>query len=66
LNKLGQRLGSGSAIVNNLNPKDRDIAMVFQNYAFYPHMTIWQRQRRGTSRARPLRTFVTANPERSK
>ncbi|MEA3402011.1 MAG: sn-glycerol-3-phosphate ABC transporter ATP-binding protein UgpC [Armatimonadota bacterium] len=27
--------------VNNLSPKDRDIAMVFQNYALYPHMTVY-------------------------
>ncbi len=27
-------------LVNNLEPKDRDIAMVFQNYAIYPHMTV--------------------------
>ena len=30
----------GSRIVNDLPPKDRDIAMVFQNYALYPHMTV--------------------------
>jgi multiple sugar transport system ATP-binding protein len=30
----------GDTIVNNLPPMDRDIAMVFQNYALYPHMTI--------------------------
>ncbi|MGN7763299.1 ABC transporter ATP-binding protein [Paenibacillus sp. 22594] len=30
----------GERIVNNLHPKDRDIAMVFQDYALYPHMTI--------------------------
>lgn len=29
-------------IVNNLPPKDRDIAMVFQNYALYPHMTVYE------------------------
>lgn len=29
-------------VVNNLPPKDRDIAMVFQNYALYPHMTVAQ------------------------
>jgi multiple sugar transport system ATP-binding protein len=29
-------------IVNNVAPKDRDIAMVFQNYALYPHMTVFQ------------------------
>src|SRR5206468_8424442 len=30
----------GGRAVNNLPPKDRDIAMVFQNYALYPHMTV--------------------------
>ena len=28
-------------LVNDVAPKDRDIAMVFQNYALYPHMTVW-------------------------
>ena len=28
-------------LVNNIEPKDRDIAMVFQNYALYPHMTVY-------------------------
>ena len=28
-------------VVNNVAPKDRDIAMVFQNYALYPHMTVY-------------------------
>ena len=30
----------GERVVNDLPPKDRDIAMVFQNYALYPHMTV--------------------------
>jgi len=30
----------GERVVNDLEPKDRDIAMVFQNYALYPHMTV--------------------------
>jgi len=30
----------GGRVVNDLEPKDRDIAMVFQNYAIYPHMTV--------------------------
>jgi sn-glycerol 3-phosphate transport system ATP-binding protein len=30
----------GDRVVNNLEPADRDIAMVFQNYALYPHMTV--------------------------
>jgi multiple sugar transport system ATP-binding protein len=32
----------GDRVVNNVPPKDRDIAMVFQNYALYPHMTVRQ------------------------
>ncbi len=32
----------GDAVVNGMEPKDRDIAMVFQNYALYPHMTIYE------------------------
>ena len=30
----------GEKLVNDVAPKDRDIAMVFQNYALYPHMTV--------------------------
>ncbi|MBL4627409.1 MAG: ATP-binding cassette domain-containing protein, partial [Roseicyclus sp.] len=30
----------GGRVVNNLEPKDRDIAMVFQNYVLYPHLTV--------------------------
>src|SRR3984885_13869583 len=30
----------GGKVVNNMAPKDRDIAMVFQSYALYPHMTV--------------------------
>ncbi|MBC8108121.1 MAG: sn-glycerol-3-phosphate ABC transporter ATP-binding protein UgpC, partial [Anaerolineae bacterium] len=32
----------GDRIVNNVPPKDRDIAMVFQNYALYPHMSVYK------------------------
>ena len=31
----------GDKRVNDVEPKDRDIAMVFQNYALYPHMTVY-------------------------
>jgi multiple sugar transport system ATP-binding protein len=31
----------GETLVNDVQPKDRDIAMVFQNYALYPHMTVY-------------------------
>ena len=32
----------GDVVVNDMEPKDRDIAMVFQNYALYPHMTVYE------------------------
>ncbi|MEP3198108.1 MAG: sn-glycerol-3-phosphate ABC transporter ATP-binding protein UgpC [Lentilitoribacter sp.] len=32
----------GDRMVNNLEPKDRDIAMVFQSYGLYPNMTVWE------------------------
>ncbi len=32
----------GERVVNNVAPKDRDIAMVFQNYALYPHMSVYK------------------------
>ncbi len=32
----------GDRVVNGVHPKDRDIAMVFQNYALYPHMTVYK------------------------
>ena len=46
----------GSRVVNDLDPKDRDIAMVFQNYALYPHMTVetnmgFSLEHRGASKA---------------
>jgi multiple sugar transport system ATP-binding protein len=36
----GGTLKIGDKVVNDLGPKERDIAMVFQNYALYPHMTV--------------------------
>ena len=37
----GGEIAIGGRVVNQLDPKDRDIAMVFQNYALYPHMTVF-------------------------
>ncbi len=37
----GGELYIGDRLVNDVAPKDRDIAMVFQNYALYPHMTVF-------------------------
>ncbi len=36
----GGELKIGGTVMNDVEPKDRDIAMVFQNYALYPHMTV--------------------------
>jgi multiple sugar transport system ATP-binding protein len=36
----GGEIAIGGRVVNKVPPKDRDIAMVFQNYALYPHMTV--------------------------
>jgi multiple sugar transport system ATP-binding protein len=36
----GGEIDIGGRVVNNVAPKERDIAMVFQNYALYPHMTV--------------------------
>ena len=40
-NITGGEISIGGRVVNNVPPKDRDIAMVFQNYALYPHMTVF-------------------------
>jgi multiple sugar transport system ATP-binding protein len=39
-NISGGEIKIGGRVVNNVPPKERDIAMVFQNYALYPHMTV--------------------------
>jgi multiple sugar transport system ATP-binding protein len=39
-NISGGEIAIGGRVVNNVAPKERDIAMVFQNYALYPHMTV--------------------------
>ena len=42
----------GTRVVNNVEPKDRNIAMVFQNYALYPHMTVYGNMAYGLKIAR--------------
>jgi ABC-type dipeptide/oligopeptide/nickel transport system ATPase component len=37
---LGRHIEIGGKVVNDMQPKERDIAMVFQNYALYPHMKV--------------------------
>ena len=38
----GGEIAIGGRVVNRVEPKDRNIAMVFQNYALYPHMTVYE------------------------
>ena len=49
----------GGRVVNNLPPKDRDIAMVFQNYALYPHMTVEQNLAFGLQQRKTPKAEIT-------
>ena len=42
----------GDTLVNDVEPKERDIAMVFQNYALYPHMTVYENMAFGLKMAK--------------
>jgi sn-glycerol 3-phosphate transport system ATP-binding protein len=48
----GGEISIGGRVVNRLEPSERDIAMVFQNYALYPHMTVYDNMAYGLRNAR--------------
>ena len=50
----------GGDVVNDVPPKDRDIAMVFQNYALYPHMTVAENMSFGLRLKRYPKTEIKA------
>lgn len=54
----GGQIKIGDKIVNNLAPKERGIAMVFQNYALYPHMTVRQNLGFGLKLARKSKAEI--------
>ena len=54
------RISIGGRVVNDVEPKDRDIAMVFQNYALYPHMRVYDNMAYGLK----LRGFAKDDIER--
>ncbi len=56
----GGTIRIGDRVVNDVPPKDRDIAMVFQNYALYPHMTVYDNMAFGLK----LRKFKKSEIER--
>src|SRR3977135_2743898 len=52
-------------VVNRLEPKDRDIAMVFQNYALYPHMSVRANMAYGLKIRRMAPTDIDARVKRA-
>src|SRR5438445_10122111 len=52
-------------VVNDVPPKDRDIAMVFQNYALYPHMTVFENMSFGLKLRRVAKDEITARVQRA-
>ena len=57
-NITGGTISIGDRVVNNIHPKDRGIAMVFQNYALYPHMTIFDNMAFGLKLAKKPKEFI--------
>ena len=56
----GGELRIGGDLVNDVPSKDRDIAMVFQNYALYPHMTVYKNMAFGLELRRAPRDLIDA------
>jgi multiple sugar transport system ATP-binding protein len=59
------RLSIGGRVVNNLPPKERDIAMVFQGYALYPHMTVFENMAFALTLRKQPRRDIEARVERA-
>src|SRR5713226_8322106 len=55
----------GGEVVNDVPPKDRDIAMVFQNYALYPHMTVFENMSFGLRLRRIAKAEIRSRVERA-
>jgi multiple sugar transport system ATP-binding protein len=61
----GGTIHIGDRLVNDLPPKDRDIAMVFQNYALYPHMTVFENLAFGLTLRKVSRAVVGERVQRA-
>jgi len=59
----GGEVSIGGQVVNDVPPKDRDIAMVFQNYALYPHMTVFENMSFGLRLKRVDKTQIRQRVE---
>jgi sn-glycerol 3-phosphate transport system ATP-binding protein len=55
----------GSRVVNDLEPADRDIAMVFQNYALYPHMSVFDNMAYGLKIAKVPKDEIKARVDKA-
>src|SRR5215217_7076062 len=55
----------GARVVNNVPPKERDIAMVFQNYALYPHMSVADNMAFSLKLKRAPKTEIAAKVNRA-
>ena len=55
----------GGKVVNDLEPKDRDIAMVFQNYALYPHMSVFDNMAYGLKIAKIPKEEIKARVDKA-
>jgi multiple sugar transport system ATP-binding protein len=64
-NISGGEIAISGRVVNNVPPKDRDIAMVFQNYALYPHMTVFDNMAFSMKLAKAPREVMQREVERA-
>ena len=61
----GGDIAIGGRVVNNLEPAERDIAMVFQNYALYPHMTVFDNMAYGLKIARVAKDEIRTRVDKA-
>jgi len=61
----GGTISVGARVVNNLEPAKRDIAMVFQNYALYPHMSVFDNMAYGLKIAKVAKEEIKARVDKA-
>ncbi len=61
----GGEIAIGARVVNRLEPAERDIAMVFQNYALYPHMSVFDNMAYGLKIAKQPRDEIRARVDKA-
>ncbi len=61
----GGEISIGNRVVNDLEPSERDIAMVFQNYALYPHMTVFENMAYGLKIAKVPQDEIKARVDKA-